>query len=130
MKAPEQLIKISNRADVMAIFAHILCCGVPAFVSILSLITNGAIAGSTLLVSLSEWTENMHFTAFVFSTVMVAIALGSFFIARTRDCVKEGACHHEPCAPQKQKSWRLLTISITLYCINLALFFIEFGHSH
>lgn len=122
MKAPEQFIKLSNNADFMAIFAHLLCCGVPALASILSIITNGAIAGSVLFVKLSDWTESLHFIAFVFSSLMVSIALGSFYLSVKRDCVKEGACHHEPCAPKKQKSWRLLTLSITLYCINVAVF--------
>jgi hypothetical protein len=91
----------------------------------LSLISSTAFAGSNLLHQLTDWAEGLHFAAFVFSSVMVTIAIVSFFLARKRDCVSEGACHHEPCAPKKKASWRLLAISLTLYAINLAIFLSE-----
>lgn len=121
---PNNLIRLSNRCDIMAICSHLVCCGVPAIVTLLSLISSTAFAGSALLDQMTDWAEGLHFAAFVFSTIMVVIAVGSFLLARKRDCVTEGACHHEPCAPKKTASWKLLAISLLLYSVNLGVFLI------
>lgn len=112
------LIRLSNRADIMAIGAHLICCGVPAFMAVLSFITSAGAVGATLV----SWAENLHLFAFIFSTIMVAIALTSFALAYRRDCVAEGACHHPPCGSKKTASWRLLCVSLTLYTINVIVF--------
>lgn len=127
----EKMIKLSNRADILSLGAHLFCCGIPAFVVILSFVSTISLSGSTLLMQIEHYSEQLHIGAFIFSTLMVVIALGSFFLSRGQDCVKDGHCAHEPCAPKKTKNWKLMGISLGLYAINLIVFLAFSGmHDH
>lgn len=131
----DKLIKISNRADIVSLGAHLFCCGIPAFVAILSLVSTISLSGSSLLMHIEHYSEKIHLGAFIVSTIMVIIALGSFLLSRAKDCTAAGHCTHEPCAPKKKKNWKLMAISLGLYTLNiLAFFFLDhlmpYGHGH
>ncbi len=118
----DKLIKASNRADVFSLGAHLFCCGIPAIVAIVSLISTVSLSGTALMLQIKDFSETIHLAAFAFSTLMVIIALGTFFLSRKQNCVEDGHCAHEPCAPKKTKNWRLMSISLALYAINVIVF--------
>jgi len=131
----DKLIKMSNRADILSLSAHLLCCGIPAIVAVVSFISTISLSGSALMVQMTEFSGTLHTAAFAFSTIMVVIAIATFFLSRNADCIKEGHCAHEPCAPKKTKNWRLMGISLSLYALNvIAFFFLDhimpYAHVH
>ena len=116
------MIILSNKADLLSLCSHLVCCGVPTFASLLSLLSTASLTGSLAVTQMTEWAERWHGAAFVFSTVMVLIAIGSYAMSRKRDCVQEGHCAHEPCAPKKTGSAKMLAVSLGLYALNLIVF--------
>ncbi len=117
-----KMIVLSNKADLLSLCSHLVCCGVPTFASLLSLLSTASLTGSLAVTELTQWAERWHGAAFAFSTVMVLVAIGSYYAARKRDCVQEGHCAHEPCAPKKMNSGRMLAVSLCLYALNVLVF--------
>lgn len=118
----DKIIRYSNRADLLSIGAHIFCCGVPTIAALLSLISTAGMTGVLAIEHLTDLTETWHQAAFYFSTAMVLLAVTSYVIARRRDCVAEGHCAHEPCAPKKTTGWKRLALSLVLYAANVGVF--------
>lgn len=120
-----RLMHIANGSTLAALFAHAFCCGLPALSAIASLVAGVGAAGSSVFHDFAHAIEQWHVHLFVFSTLMLGVAVFASVVAERRDCVTEGHCCHPPCTPAKKRSWRILGISVALYVVNCILFFLE-----
>ena len=113
---------------ILSQLSHIFCCGLPAVVALLSLLS-GAGLMSALPGALSHSHEIFHAwetSIFIFSAIVLAIGWGLDIAARKVDCHDTG-CGHPPCEPVKQRAHFTLKIATVLFLANL--FILLFAHS-
>lgn len=100
---------------------HLFCCGLPMVFSLLSFFSSIGLLAS-MPSSLEFLHEAMH--DYEIPMIMVAATLISFgwilhFIAKRIDCREDGQCEHEPCAPKKKQSCKILIFATILFILNL-----------
>ncbi len=115
-----RLTKTANSAMMATLLSHLLCCGLPAVVNVLALIS-----GVGTLSAIVPWVGWMHETLHefeVFLLVFSAAALAFGYLvhraAAKRDCSAD-TCSHEPCAPKKKQSRMILLAASGLFVFNL-----------
>lgn len=118
----QRIQNIFHWTMVGTIFGHMLCCGLPTAVSLISFLS-GAGLMATLPFGLATLHDTIHAYEthlIVFSGVMVAFGWGLHEISRCIDCHDTG-CGHPPCAPKKKRSTKLLVLATLLFVMNLAI---------
>jgi len=105
------------------VLGHVLCCGLPTVVSIISLVS-----GLGIMVTLPLGLDGLHdfihdyeIAILVFSGTMLAFGWVLHEISRRIDC-RDTGCGHPPCAPKKKSSVKLLIFASFLFAINLAVY--------
>ena len=111
-------------AIIGTVMGHMLCCGLPTLVSILSLVSGLGLMATmpTGLLDLHDVIHDYEFTIIIFSGTMVAIGWLLHTISHRMSCVEKG-CSHPPCNPQKKRSKKLLILATGLFLINLAIYY-------
>lgn len=103
---------------------HAFCCGIPMAFSILSLLS-----GMGLIASMPIGLDHLHHMMHDYELPMIAtsgaiIVLGwaLHYMAYRIDCRSTG-CSHEPCAPKKKRSGKVLMIATILFAVNVSVYF-------
>ncbi len=105
---------------------HLFCCGLPMIFSLLSLLTSLGLMASmpASLDYLHEAMHNYEIPVIIFSGILILFGWVLHSIAQKMDCRKEGSCSHEPCAPKKKRSSKILLIATCLFIFNLTAYFV------
>ena len=105
--------------------SHFFCCGIPIVFSLLSLLASmGAIAFIPAEVNfLHEIMHDYEVPMIAVSALVLLLGWGLHFYAKKIDCRSTG-CVHEPCAPKKKKSSKILFIATILFAVNLTGYFL------
>ena len=125
-----KLQKSMNAAVIISEFSHVFCCGLPAFFSLLSLLSG---IGMTTIMPAAL--ENFHHTIHDWEVPMlmgsgVILVLGWVLhqFSKKMDCATDG-CSHPPCGPVKTRSNKLLLFATILYAGNV-IFYLAFHAGH
>lgn len=112
---------------------HVFCCVLPTLVSILSLVA-GLSALSFLPASILRLHEMLHgyeVPIIIFSGAMLALGWVLHFYSEKLDCAVDACCSHEPCAPKKSKTFKVMIFASLLFFFNIAVYFaFHYGHEH
>ena len=102
-----------------------LCCGLPAVFSVLSLLSAvGIIVSMPVgLEHLHLMTHNYETGMFVFSGCVMVVGWILHYIADRMDCQTQGCCH-EPCRPKKKRSATILVVATVLFAVNSIIYFV------
>lgn len=100
--------------------SHFFCCGLPIVFSLFSLLSTAGLTAA-MPMGLESLHHAMHdyerpLISVSFAILMVGWVL--HYIAYRIDCRSTG-CEHEPCAPKKRRSGKVLLIATTLFTLNL-----------
>jgi len=124
----QRISKLANHLALFTALSHILCCGLPLLASILSI---GAVTGSAFgVASLHDKMHAYELHILIFSGAMLVFSGVSLLIARRIDCVKDGGCSHQPCAPKKNLSFKIFLVACFIFILNLAFYASHMDHDH
>ncbi len=107
---------------VIGCFCHFLCCGVPFFLSILSLSTN--IGLPTVLFSNFSF-EKYEPIFLIFSTIILLLLVLLEMQSKKISCTNEDNCKDQTCDSKKNKIKINLYLSSFFYLFNLFFFTLE-----
>lgn len=108
--------------------SHFFCCGLPIVFSVLSLLTSAGLT-TAMPLGLDLMHEAMHVyevPMILASALILAMGWGLHYIAYRIDCRKTG-CEHEPCAPKKKRSGKVLIVATLLFALNLTAYLLLHG---
>ncbi len=114
-----------NWISITSEISHFFCCGIPIIFSILSLISGMGIIVS-MPMGISHLHEAMHdyeVPMIIMSGSIILLGWTLHIVAKRIDCHSTG-CGHEPCAPKKKRSSKILIIATGLFALNLAGYFL------
>ncbi len=113
----------SSYALLLTGFTHLICCGIPFFLSISSLFTNLILIESKILnFELLELAESY---LFFFTSLLFLILICIEIYNKKQRCADEN-CSKEIQSSSTEKKIRFnLILSSILYCINSVIFFSE-----
>ena len=114
---------ISSYFLIFGCVAHLLCCGVPFFLSLTALLSSFSL--SSIYFFDISWFETIEPFLLVLTTLMIGFFIFTELIFRKLDCVKKGKCNDSSCHPKKKIINLNLNISLIIYCINLIVFSLE-----
>lgn len=111
---------ITNLTVAITQLGHLFCCGLPALFSVLSLLSTFGIA-----ISLPSAFEELHhlmhsyeIPVLVFAGIITSVGWTLHYVSWRIDCRSTG-CMHEPCAPKKRRSSKILILSSVLLLLNV-----------
>lgn len=110
-------------AVILSETSHVFCCVLPSIFSVLSLMVSLGLV-SAMPSFMTIWHEAMHrweVPIILFSAVMLGLGWLFYTVSKKLDCHNTG-CGHEPCAPKKEKSSKLLMIATVLFLINISIY--------
>ena len=114
---------ISSYFLVLGCVTHLLCCGVPFFLSLITLFSSLGL--SSIYFFDISWFETIEPFLLILTTLMIIFFIFTEFNFRKLDCVKKGECDESPCHPKKKIINLNLNISLVIYFINLVVFSME-----
>ncbi|MDB5492011.1 MAG: putative rane protein [Micavibrio sp.] len=113
---------------------HVFCCVLPTLVSVISLV-----AGMSALSFLPGFVLTIHETlhayevpTIFFSGLMLAIGWALQGYSKRLDCgtAEDSCCSHEPCAPRKDHTFKIMIGATALFAFNVGVYFVfHYGHS-
>ena len=111
MKKILSVLSFFTSGGLLAVFAHLFCCGIPA---LFSLVGGGAIAGG-LIVGGSEtsWIENFKTPLFIFGGIMILVSIWTQWAGRNSCPIDSN------CAKTKKWSKAILIITVVIYAGSL-----------
>lgn len=114
---------------------HVFCCVLPTLVSVISLLA-GVGALSFLPGAILEIHEILHgyeVPTIVFSGAMLALGWALHIYSEKLNCAAapESCCTHEPCAPKKSKTYKVMMLATALFLFNITIYFaFHYGRSN
>ena len=121
----DRLQNCVNIALITSQLGHLFCCGIPIVFSVLSLLS-----GLGIVASMPFGIDCLHCVLHDYETHIIVgsacvLAFGwvLHYMAMRMDCRSTG-CGHEPCAPKKKTSSKILIFATVLFVFNLANFFL------
>jgi len=108
---------------ILAEASHVFCCVLPSIFSAINLLVSIGLV-SSMPAFMTVWHEAMHdyeMPIIIFSTAMLALGWVVYAIGYKLDCQTTG-CGHEPCAPKKKRSSKLLVIATVLFLVNISIY--------
>ncbi len=117
-----------NWVVVTSEISHFFCCGIPIVFSLLSLLSGMGIIASMPL-GFNNLHEAMHqyeIPMIAMSGVIIALGWMLHMVATRIDCRNTG-CGHQPCAPKKKQSSKILMVATGLFALNLTAYFLLHG---
>jgi len=123
---PQRIRRTTGVVSALSILPHILCCGIPVAMALISLGTTVGLAGVLATNPLYRFVDNYH-------TLLLTIAIASVvlsgilnFVAWRIDCHTAAShCHHGDCAPKKRTSLTIFYVSLALLAVDVAWFTTE-----
>lgn len=122
----EKLQKATFWALVLSESTHVFCCVLPTLVSIISLLA-GAGALSFIpsgILDLHDLLHHWEVPIIVFSGVLLALGWGLHLVSEKLNCVDASACCHEPCAPKKTMTLKIMIAATLLFIFNIVIYFV------
>ncbi|MHA1550142.1 MAG: hypothetical protein ACTSXV_01655 [Alphaproteobacteria bacterium] len=118
MKKIISVLSVFSSGGLVALFAHIFCCGIPALFSILG---GGAIAGG-LIAGGSEvsWIENFKTPLFIFGGMMILVSTWTQWAGRN-SCPIDSNC-------ARTKKWGKIILAFTVIIYAGSLYSAYFIH--
>ncbi len=129
MKATEMSSKTPHKAlnfaAIIAVLPHILCCGLPALVSLLSLGSAFGVLTANTALHASLHIYEGHFV--IFSLVILLFGWVLNWKSKQLNCQTDGHCHHsEPAHTVKKKNThRILQVATALTVVNILFLLFE-----
>lgn len=127
----QRLQTIMSSLIVLSELTHIFCCGLPSVFSGLALLS--AIGITIMPAGLSDLHDvlhNLEIPMLIFSGIMLALGWSLHGVSKKLDCRRDGMCQHEPCAPKKKHSGKVLKVATLLFVVNMAIYFgLHRGHA-
>ena len=119
--------RITTTAVVVAELSHILCCGLPIFVAVLSAATQVGVGGG--FAAFHELIHDHEFELLMGSGALLLFGLIVHYVSHQLNCRTTG-CEsvHGDCAPKKYRVGWIFMIAVVLYIANLT-FYILSGHA-
>lgn len=104
--------------------SHVFCCGLPILFSVLSLVSGLGIMAAmpSSLVAFHEVMHDYEMPLLIMAGAILTMGWGLHYISWRIDCRSTG-CVHEPCAPKKARSSKILILATILFVVNLGGFF-------
>lgn len=120
---------MSNRnklawAVLVAEMGHIVCCGIPGVLSLLSLLVGIGFI-STVPPELEGLHEAIHHYEgyFIIGSLFILVLGWAFYLfARKMDCSTSPTCAHAPCKPKKDFSKVILIGASVLFLLNASFY--------
>jgi hypothetical protein len=116
--------RVADTLHATALASHIACCGAPLALNGLALAF-----GAGLLTAAAPWMENAHGLLhgneawlLALSACLVVAGGVTQYLSWRADCSTDDHCHHEPCAPKKQRRAWVFGLVCVLFLGNVALF--------
>ena len=129
----EKLQKATLWTLILSESTHIFCCVLPTIVSIVSLLA-GAGALSFIpgtILDLHDLLHRWEVPMIVFSGALLALGWGLHLISERLNCVDAAQCCHEPCAPKKSLTFKIMVAATALFLFNVAVYIVfHAGHEH
>lgn len=105
---------------------HIFCCVLPTLFSVVSLM-----AGMGMIATMPSFIEQAHHAIHAYEIPMIIISglvltlgWGLYGYSLKLNCTVDGACDHEPCAPQKDKTRLFMIVATVLFVVNVSVYFL------
>lgn len=119
---------VLNYTVLISQLGHVFCCGVPALVSVLSLVIGFGLIGSVpgILGDLHQSVHIWEKSILIFSGSMLTFGWALDNFSRHMVHEKQG-CSHKSCHTKKQKNSRILIFSSVLFAINIFLYLYAHG---
>ena len=110
---------------VISCLCHFVCCGIPFFLGLTAF--TAYLGLSSLFLFDLTWFESIEKPLFIFTTVLIFLFVGTEINSRKLDCYnnENNEVCSQPCESQKKLVRYNLYISLTIYCINFFIFFME-----
>lgn len=125
----QRLQKVITSSIIISELSHIFCCGLPVLFSLVSLLSvlgvTSALPG--FFIDLHDAMHVYEIPMIIFSGMMIFTGWTLHFISEKLDCHNTG-CGHEPCAPKKKRSSKLLQFASILFLINVSAYFLLHGN--
>lgn len=129
----EKLQKATLWTLILSETTHVFCCVLPTIVSIISLLA-GAGALSFIpgtILDLHDLLHRWEVPMIVLSGFLLAIGWGLHLVSEKLNCVDEVKCCHEPCAPKKSLTFKIMIAATALFLFNVAVYLVfHAGHTH
>lgn len=105
---------------------HIFCCALPTLFSILSLLAGfGLIATMPgVIADTHHIIHNYEMPMIVLSGIILALGWGLYSYSKKISCRTQGTCHHEPCAPKKDRTKHFMILATVLFVVNVSVYFV------
>jgi len=121
----ERVQKVSNWIVMLSALSHFFCCVLPSLSSIIGLGASFGFISTSL--PYFEWFHDNEREILIFSAVALAISAVAQIISWRIDCRNSG-CHHDKCEPKKKISFKIFTIAVVLFLINLTIHLVYHAH--
>ena len=111
-------------AIIVSEMSHIVCCGLPIFFSILSLLSGLGLVSAlpSSFVWLHDVLHHYELPMLIVSALILGLGWLALWYAEKMDCHETG-CHHEPCTPRKKTASKVLIVATILFAINISVYF-------
>ncbi len=119
----QRLQTFINWACVTSEISHVFCCALPTVFSLMGLMAGlGVIAAvPTEFMFIHEAMHDYEMPIIIASGLIILMGWGLHYIAYRIDCRSTG-CVHEPCAPKKKRSGKVLMIATVLFLLNVTIY--------
>lgn len=114
-------------ASVLAMsLSHILCCGIPAVLSIINLLAGiGLIATiPASMTGLHEILHDIELPMVVVSAALLVFGWAMHLSTYSMRCTSTG-CEHPPCPKTKRRNMMLLSAASLLFAVNFCMYLSE-----
>ena len=105
-------------------FTHLICCGLPFFLSFSSLLSNLVIYEATFFLDF-ELLEVAEVYLFIFTSIIFLMLIAVEFYNKKIKCADDKCCLEEQCDSTKKAIRFNFILSISLYFVNSIFFLSE-----
>ena len=114
---------VINWVAISSEIGHIFCCALPTLFSVLALLSGLGVIGAVPaeMAFLHDLFHGYEIPVIIGSGAILLVGWVLHFVARRMDCSTTG-CAHEPCAPKKKRSAKVLLIATMLFIVNVGFY--------
>ncbi|MGI9523344.1 MAG: hypothetical protein ACR2PG_17060 [Hyphomicrobiaceae bacterium] len=114
----------TTTVSLLAEMSHILCCGLPIFVAVMS--AGGQIGFGGAFLVFHSWMHAYELQILIGSGIILAFGFGLHVLSFWFDS-HATSCEHDNREPKKFRAGWIFTIALLLYAANLTFYFVS-GH--
>jgi hypothetical protein len=110
---------------------HLMCCGLPLVMNIISMTGLLGIIGLRANALSPDWLVAYEYEILTVSGLVLLATAIIHYIGRYLDCRRDAGCTHEPCDTKKARMRNLFLAECAFYGVNVAIFlFAHEWHAH